>query len=257
MSDFLRRILALGIVSTTLIIAGCGETSKPDAEKVYLVGTDASYAPFESVNDKNEIVGFDIDVLKAVAEKAGIKVQFINTPWEGIFNTLSTGDRDIVASATTITDERRKTLDFSDPYFEAQQLIGVLPNSTITHFAQLKNKKVGVQTATTGDVVVQTLLGKTNANIKRFEGMPLALQELLSGGVDAVVGDNGVMSNFVQNNPNKPIKVFADAAFEKEFYGFGVRKGNTDLLAKLNAGLKTIKDNGTYQKIHNHYFAKP
>ena len=85
-----------------------------------VVGTDAAYAPFESQNEKGEIVGFDIDVVKAVAQKAGLEVKFVNTPWEGIFNALQQGDRDLLVSAVTITDERKQTMDFSAPYFDAR-----------------------------------------------------------------------------------------------------------------------------------------
>ncbi|KPC51615.1 basic amino acid ABC transporter substrate-binding protein [Amantichitinum ursilacus] len=226
------------------------------AGKTYQVATDASYAPFESMNDKKEVVGFDVDVLTAAAAKAGIEVKFINTPWEGIFATLATGDRDIVASAVTITPERKQTMDFTNPYFDAKQLIAVSGSSKVAKFADLKNLKVAVQTGTTGDEVVQKLLGKTNPNIKRFESTPLAIQELLSGGVDAVVADNGVVTNYVANNKGAKLKTIDDASFAKESYGFAVHKGNADLLAKLNKGIAAIKADGTYDKIYKKYFGK-
>ncbi|GGP17520.1 basic amino acid ABC transporter substrate-binding protein [Silvimonas iriomotensis] len=224
------------------------------AGKTYQVATDASYAPFESMNDKKEVVGFDVDVLKAVAAKGGFDVKFINTPWEGIFATLSTGDRDIVSSAVTITDERKQSMDFSEPYFEAKQMIAVSASSKVTKFADLKNLKVAVQTGTTGDEVVQKLQGKTSPNIKRFESTPLAIQELLSGGVDAVVADNGVVINYVANNKGAKLKVVDDSSFAKEYYGYAVKKGNKDLLAKINTGIKAIKADGTYDKIYKKYF---
>lgn len=252
-----RWVLTSVLVSFSLLLTACGnKTGSAEKNKPYLVATDASYAPFESVNSQNDIIGFDVDILKAVAEKAGIKVQFVNTPWEGIFNTLQTGDRDLVMSAVTITDERKKNMDFSDPYFEAQQLVAVMPDSKVTGFADLKGRKVAVQNSTTGDIVTQNLLGKENPNIKRFESMTLALQELLNGGVDAVVGDNGVIQHFVRQNPNAHIRVFSDSSFTKEYYGYAVKTGNTELLNKLNAGIKAIKEDGTYQKIYAQYFGK-
>ena len=135
--------------------------SAPAQAKVYVVGTDAAYAPFESQYEKGEIVGFDIDMLKAVAAKAGIEVKFVNTPWEGIFNALAQGDRDIVVSAVTITDERKGTMDFSQPYFDAQQLIAVKEGSKVAKFDDLKKPKAGVQTGNTGDDAVTKLLRKT------------------------------------------------------------------------------------------------
>jgi polar amino acid transport system substrate-binding protein len=229
----------------------------PAPARVYAVGTDAAYAPFESQNEKGEIVGFTIDVLNAVAAKAGIEIKYVNTPWEGIFNALGQGDRDMLASSITITDERKQTMDFSEPYFDAVQLIAVKANSKIAKFTDLKKAKVGVQTGTTGDEAVTKLLGKTNTNIKRFESTPLALKELEAGGVDAVVADNGVVINYVANNPGGKFKIVSDKEFVPEQYGFAVKKGNSELLAKLNEGIAAIKADGTYDTIYAKYFGQP
>ena len=229
----------------------------PAPARVYVVGTDAAYAPFESQNEKGDIVGFDIDVVKAIAAKAGIEVKFVNTPWEGIFNALNQGDRDLLVSAVTITDERKQTMDFSAPYFDAQQLIAVKGTSKVAKFDDLKKLKVGVQTGTTGDEAVSKLQGKTSANIKRFESTPLALKELEAGGVDAVVADNGVVIHYVNNNAGSKFKTVADASFTPEQYGLPVKKGNTELLDKLNKGLADIKADGSYDKIYAQYFGAP
>lgn len=226
----------------------------PPPAKVYTVGTDAAYAPFESQNEKGEIVGLTVDVVTAVAQKAGIEVKFVNTPWEGIFNSLQQGDRDMLASSITITDERKQTMDFTNPYFDAYQLIAVKATSKVTKFDDLKKLKVGVQTGTTGDEVVTKQQGKNSTNIKRFESTPLALKELEAGGVDAVVADNGVVVNYVTNNPGAKFKTVSDKAFAPEQYGFAVKKGNTELLEKLNKGLADIKADGTYDQIYAKYF---
>ncbi|HET7866445.1 MAG TPA: basic amino acid ABC transporter substrate-binding protein [Burkholderiaceae bacterium] len=269
-----RRFLQAGaLVLGGLLLSACGKKEEaappaaapavvasapaPAPAKVYVVGTDAAYAPFESQNEKGEIVGFDIDVVTAVAKKAGIEVKFVNTPWEGIFNTLAQGDRDFLVSAVTITDERKQTMDFSDPYFDAQQLIAVKQNSKVSKFDDLKKLKVGVQTGTTGDEVITKLQGKNSTNIKRFESTPLALKELESGGVDAVVADNGVVINYVANNAGSKFKTVSDKAFAPEQYGLPVKKGNADLLGKLNKGLADIKADGTYDQIYAKYFGAP
>jgi len=261
-----RRFLnTAAVLAAGLVIAACGkkeEAAAPAAApapaappaKVYVVGTDAAYAPFESQNDQGQIVGFDIDVVSAVAAKAGIEVKFVNTPWEGIFNELQQGGRDLLVSAVTITDERKQTMDFSDPYFDAAQLIAVKADSKVAKFADLKPLKVGVQTGTTGDEVVTQLLGKTSTNVKRFESTPLALEELKAGGVDAVVADNGVVSHYVANNSAAGIKTVSDASFVPERYGIVVRKGDTELLAKINEGLKAIRADGSYDQIYARYF---
>jgi polar amino acid transport system substrate-binding protein len=255
----MKKIIS-GILLSLLVTASCTKkTETPSTDvatsgsKELIVGTDAAYAPFETENADKTISGFDIDVLKAIAEKTGLKLRFINTPWEGLFNQLASGDRDILVSAITITDERKKVMDFSDPYFEAAQLIAVPTKSKVTKMEDLKNLKVGVQTGTTGDEIVGNLVGKSNSNIKRFEGTPLAIKELENGGVDAVVADNGVITNFQKNN-SSAFKVVSDPSFKKEHYGFAVKTGNTELLNKINQGLAAIKADGTYDKIYQNYF---
>jgi len=223
------------------------------AARVYVVGTDAAYAPFESQNEKGEIVGFDIDIVNAIAQKANLSVKFVNTPWEGIFNALNQGDRDLLVSSITITDEHKQTMDFTEPYFDAYQLIAVKAESKVARFDDLKPLKVGVQTGTTGDEAISKLQGKNSANIRRFESTPLALKELEAGGVDAVVADNGVVINYVANNTGTKFKTVSDAAFVPEHYGIPVKKGNAELLAKLNKGLADIKADGTYDRIHAKY----
>ncbi|MGB7194423.1 MAG: basic amino acid ABC transporter substrate-binding protein [Collimonas pratensis] len=257
----MKRIfnLSLCVLSAALLLAACGKqepkTTAAAEPKVYLVGAEATFAPFEYQNEQKEIVGFDVDVMNAIADKAGFKIKFVNTPFEGIFNFLAQGDRDLLASAITITDERKQTVDFSEPYFEANQLIVVPKDSKVTKFADLKNMKVGVQSATTGDEIVQKELGKSNPNIKRLESATLVMKELEGGGVEAVVSDNGVIKNYIKNNPSEGFRFIADPEFPKEYYGIAVKKGNADLLAKVNQGLAAIKADGTYDKIYAKYFA--
>jgi polar amino acid transport system substrate-binding protein len=234
--------------------AAAAPAPAPAPAKVYVVGIDAAYAPFESQNEKGEIVGFSVDLMRALAAKAGMEVKFVNTPWEGIFNALAQGDRDLLISSIGITPERRQTIDFSDPYFDAHQLIVVREKSKVTKFDDLKKLKVGVQTGTTGDEAVSKLLGKNNTNIKRFELWPLALKELESGGVDAVVADNGVIVYYVANNENSGFRMVNDPAFTPEQYGIAVRKGNAELLAKVNQALAALKADGSYDALYARYF---
>jgi polar amino acid transport system substrate-binding protein len=252
----LRRVGTLALLVGAL--AACGKQEAPApaagasaaATRVYSVGTDAAYAPFESQNEKGEIVGFDIDIVRAVAAKAGLEVKFVNTPWEGIFNALKQGDRDLLVSSITITDERKQSMDFTAPYFDAHQLIAVKADSKVARFDDLKNLRVGVQTGTTGDETVSKLQGKNSTSIKRFESTPLALKELEAGGIDAVVADNGVVINYVANNASNRFRMVNDPAFVPEQYGIAVRKGNAELLAKLNQGLAAIRADGSYDRIH-------
>ncbi|MFC4768236.1 basic amino acid ABC transporter substrate-binding protein [Effusibacillus consociatus] len=268
----MKKVKGLMFAATLLLgtaLVGCGGKTEPAGNnqaggstpapqaKEYVVGTDAAYAPFESVNDKKEIVGFDIELLQAIADKGGFKVTFKNTPWDGIFETLKNGDRDILISAITITDKRKADMDFSEKYFEAQQLIALPQSSTVKSLDELKDKKIGVQTGTTGDEIVSEKFGKTNPNIVRFDTTPLALKELENGGLAAVVADNGVVNNYVKNNAPKNLKFIEDnKSFEKEYYGIAVKKGNKELLDKINAGFKKVKEDGTYDKLVEKYFGK-
>jgi len=262
-SPSLRRAGALALLVGALAACGKQDTPAPAAgasaaaTRVYSVGTDAAYAPFESQNEKGEIVGFDIDIVKAVAQKAGLEVKFVNTPWEGIFNALKQGDRDLLVSSITITDERKQTMDFSAPYFDAHQLIAVRADSKVARFDDLKTLKVGVQTGTTGDEAISRLQGKTSPNIKRFESTPLALSELATGGIDAVVADNGVVVNYVRNNAGSRFRTVNDPAFTPEQYGIAVRKGNAALREKLDKGLAAIRADGTYDRIYAQYLGAP
>ncbi|MEN0058804.1 MAG: basic amino acid ABC transporter substrate-binding protein, partial [Bdellovibrio sp.] len=206
------------------LLSACPSGKAPSSASELLVGTDAAYAPFESEAPDKSIQGFDMDIIKAVADKAGFKIKVVNTPWEGLFSQLASGDRDILISAITINDERKKVMDFSDPYFEAVQLIALPLQSKVARFEDLKKLTVGVQTGTTGDEVITRLMGKSHPNIRRFEGTPLALQELANGGVDAVIADNGVVNNFLANNA-KSFKTLPDSNFAKEHYGIAVKKG--------------------------------
>lgn len=265
---FLQAALA---VFAGVLLGACGKPAEPAkaqraesptaqaaSAKVYVVGIDAAYAPFESQNEKGEIVGFSVDLMRALAAKAGMEVKFVNTPWEGIFNALAQGDRDLLISSIGITAERRQTIDYSDPYFDAHQLIVVPGSSRVAKFDDLKKLKVGVQTGTSGDEVVSKLLGKTNTNIKRFELWPLALKELESGGVDAVVADNGVIVHYVARNKDNGFRMVNDPAFTPEQYGIAVKKGNAEMLVKINKALAEIRADGTYDKIYAQYFgAKP
>lgn len=246
--------LAVGL---SLLVTGCGggqSASGGGAEKVYVVGTDAAYPPFQVLEGDGKITGHDIDVMNAVAEAAGIKIEWKNTGWDPLFDGLDKGTVDIGISSITITEDRKKKYDFSDPYFEASQLILLPEDSTVTKLADLKGKRFGVQGGTTGEEVLKKAFGSTYEGIKGFDDMPSAVDEFFNGRVDAVVGDNGVIIHYANKIKDKKFKLLKDDSFEKEYYGIMIKKGNPELLSKLNQGLKTIKENGKLKEIYNNYF---
>ncbi len=230
-----------------------------DLNKTYIVATDATYAPMEYMENE-KVVGFSHDVLDAAAKSQNVKLEFLNTPFKGLFANVDKGDSDIGLASITISDERKQQLDFSEPYFEATQMIMVTDRniSTVKSFADLKTRSASVQAATSGDLILQDLQGKDSQNIKRFETMPLAFKELESGGVDAVVGDSSVVGYYVSQNPNAKLHTLVDPSFVREQYGFAFKKGRNDGLREaINKGLSQIKTNGTYDKIHTQWFGAP
>ncbi len=265
------KLVTLGILILGLVFAiGCGgdkaatggdegaATDGGNESKVYKVGTDAAYAPFESVSPSGEIEGFDIDVVSAIAEEEGIEVEFINTAWDGIIASLVQSKNDILVSALTITEERKQEVDFSDPYFESTNYIAVPKDSGINSLADLEGKTVSVQQGTTGDIALTEFLGENYDGIKRFKGTPEAFLELKNGKVDAAVADSGVVMEYVKNNPDQNLKYVVDEKFPKENYGIAVRKGDAELLNKINSGLQKIQENGKYDQIYEKWFgAKP
>lgn len=263
----MKKWLALAVACSTLTLGACGgktETAAGSASapaaasgKVYRVAMNAEFAPFESMNEKNEVQGFDVDLMNAMAEVGHFKVEYKHQPWESLFAALKNGDVDMLASAVTINDERKQTMAFTDPYFEITQVILVPKGKEIKSADDLKNAtKVGVVTGNTGDFAASKILGNNSPKIARFENLPLLIKDLESGGLDAVVSDSAVVGNYIKNNSDKGFSMVAVPDFEVENYGIAVRKGDTATLNMLNEALKQVRANGEYDKIHDTYFTK-
>jgi polar amino acid transport system substrate-binding protein len=237
-----------------LVLAAFGVAAPPVAaqNRTLVVGSSATYPPFAYETPAKQIAGFDVDVIQAVAAKAGITVRLVNTPFTGVFAALNNGDLDLIISGVTITDRRRQSYDFTTPYFEARQLIAVPASSTVRTLQDLAGKKVGVVTGSTADDVASRTFGKTSPNIRRFDTTPLIIAELVAGGVDAAIGDNGVIAYRVQEH--KSLKTVSDPAFPKEYFGIVVKQGNAALRDRLNAGLAAIVADGSYARIYRTWF---
>ncbi len=239
-----KLFVVIAVISAfMLIVGGAG------AAKVLKVGNDPAFPPFEMTTDKGEIVGFDIDLIKAVGAAAGYEVQVMAVAWDGIIPGLIAGNYDVIVSAMTITAERALAVNFSDPYFEASQVIvNLKKDKVINTLAELTGKKISVQMGTTGDFVASDEV--KNGIVKRFDIATLAVQELLNGNVDAMVIDDPVAQAFVKQFPSLQY----GAKCTEELYGFAIAKKNTALLAELNAALKKLKADGTYDKIFDKWF---
>jgi polar amino acid transport system substrate-binding protein len=244
------KLLQKIAASATLLALALGSAQAQNKELV--VGSSATYRPFAYESPTKEIVGYDVDIIKAIAQKAGLQIKVVNTPWTGIFAALNNGDVDLVISGVTINDKRKQSYDFTMPYFEARQLIAVQKDSTVKSLKDLAGKKVGVVTGSTGDDTASREFGKTNPDIRRFESTPVVISELVNSGVDAAIGDNGVIAFRVQEH--KQLKTINDPAFPKEYFGVVVKQGNKALLDKLNSGLSAIKADGSYAQIYKRWF---
>jgi ABC-type amino acid transport substrate-binding protein len=233
---FFTVVVALTLFSLILTACGGGASTK------VRVATDASWPPFEYVDEQTkEIVGFDIDLMKAIAEKGGFEVEFINVSWDPLLAGMAQCQYDASISAMTITDERKQSFNFSDPYFEAGQVVTVrAENTDITGKDSLSGKTVGAQIGTTGAIETENIEGAT---LKTYDDIGLAFQDLMNGQIDAVVADNPLALGYVGENPDK-LKTVGEV-FTDENYGIAVCKTNTDLLEKINTGLAAVKEAGT------------
>jgi len=250
----LKKILFTLIVLTFVAgFAFAGGGKEPTGGILHIViATDATWPPMEMVDENKDIVGFDIDLMKAAAEKGGYTVEFQNTAWDGIFAGLAAGEYDAVISSVTITEERKKTMDFSVPYINAGQIL-VVPQATsgVGELADLKGKSVGAQIGTTGSFEIEKVSG---VELRTYDEIGLAFEDLVNGRIDALVADTPVAADFALMNPNyKGTMKIVGEPFTEEFYGVAVKKGNKEILDAINKGLNAVLNTNTYDKIEDEW----
>ena len=232
---------------------------KPTTTKTYKVVVDQAFPPFEWQKENGEITGFSVDLMEAIAIDQGIKFEFAAAPFKGIFDRLDTGEVDAISASITITEERKKRMDFSTPYFEATQMILVKDgNADVFSFEDLKDKQISVNEDTTSDELVSKLKGSANdSTIKRTKSIESACNDVVNSVADATVGDNGVILYYVDNTYSVKLRTIVDPSFEKEEYGIAVRKNRDDeLLTKIDTGLENIRKKGIYEQIRQKWFGK-
>lgn len=244
--------LLLAAMLAIPLVAGCGSSSGQTLQSGKItMGSDTSYPPFESM-EGTKPVGFDVEIAQALAKKLGLTLEVISTAWDGIIPGLKTKKYDIIMSAMTITADRKKQINFSDPYIDSDQSLAVANNSTIKTTADLKDKVVGVQIDTTGQTKAEELQPKVGIKeIQKFDTILVAFEALEQGKVDAIINDYPV--NMYVSGKRGKTKV-AEKIKTNEQYGIGVRQDNTALLNSINGALKQIRDDGTYTTIYKTWF---
>ena len=218
------------------------------AQPRLVFGSDCTFPPMEMVDANKQIVGFDIDMIQAVAKAAGFEAVVKNTAWDGIFTGLAAGDFDAVVSSVTITPERARTLGFSSPYLDAGQVIIVNKDlSGPSVLNQFSGKKVGAQIGTTGALEV---VKYKNITLKSYDEAGLAVEDLYVGRIDAVVLDSPTARNYVLRNDRYKTRLkIVGKPFTDEHYGIAVKKGNQKVLELINRGLDSIKKDGTLARL--------
>jgi len=240
----LRCILAVGFICS----AGC---SKRD---VLIVGTDATYPPFEFVDERGQITGISAAIGHRIGEVAGKPVEFRNMTFEGLIPALQTGQIDLIISSLTANEERRQSIDFSDPYVKTGLSILAGKNSPVRAPGDLRapSRKVAVRIGTTGEQWCRKEL--PDAQLTSLDTDAACVLEVVNGTVDAWVYDQVSVMNFHAAHPNATRALLQP--LREEVWAVGLKKGRNDLKAQVNQALKTMREQGAFTKLADEFLAK-
>jgi len=258
------RLWLIAALAAGMIVAGCGDDDDGDdattggevstedlglvEEGLLTVGTDTPFPPFE-IGQPPDISGYDIDVMDGIAEQLGLETEYIDTGFGTIFRDVANGQFDAAAAASTILRSREKTVDFTDPYYEAQQALLVTEDSDIASVADLSGAIVGTQDGTTGETYAND---ETDADeVRGFPEGPNAVSALSTGQVDAVIIDQPVAVDAVEKTGG--VEIVEEIPTE-ELYGFAVAPDNDALREAMNEALATLKEDGTITELYEEYF---
>ena len=242
--------------SSLLTLAGLAILTNANAktiqEGVLKVATEGTYSPYSFHDEKGELTGYDVDIAKAVADKLGLKVEFVEAPWDAMLAAFDAGKADVVFNQVSITDERKKKYELSEPYTVTYGAIIVRKdNDSIKSFADLNGKK-NADSATSNWAKVAASYGAQNVTVDSFAK---SMELLIAGRVDSVLRDNIVFLDFTKNQPAAPVKIAA-VGNEKDYIGVAVQKGNAELTERINKALAELKAEGKLKEISQKYFGK-
>ncbi|SSC14066.1 Extracellular solute-binding protein family 3 [Mesotoga infera] len=218
----------------------------------YVVGTSADFPPFEYVQN-GEFMGFDIDLIKAIAAEMGFEIEIRDMSFDSLIAALVSGNLDIVISGMTITAERAEVVSFSKPYWTADQSVVVREDSDLTVTVLFGKHSIGVQTGTTGDIWVEDNLVTTKiltGDFKRYETYTLAMTDLINRNLDAIVLDSPVAQSFASVRPVKIVAILKTY----EDYGIAVNKANKALLDLINEGIRRLESSGKLAELNLKHF---
>lgn len=245
MKNLIKTLLACALLI-------CGANSKTLREGTLKVATEGTFSPFSYYNDKNELVGYDVDVARAVAEKLGLKIEFLTAPWDAMLAAFDAGKADAVFNQVSITDERKKKYEYSVPYTVVYGAIIVhKDNNDIKSFEDLKGKK-NADSATSNWAQVAKKYGAQNVTVDSFAK---SMELLIARHVDTVVRDNTVFYDFLKQRPDAPIKIAAKLK-DVDYSAAIVQKGNKELADQISKALNELKAEGKLKEISLKYFGK-
>lgn len=245
MKNLIKTLLACALLI-------CGANSKTLREGTLKVATEGTFSPFSYYNDKNELVGYDVDVARAVAEKLGLKIEFLTAPWDAMLAAFDAGKADAVFNQVSITDERKKKYEYSVPYTVVYGAIIVhKDNNDIKSFEDLKGKK-NADSATSNWAQVAKKYGAQNVTVDSFAK---SMELLIARRVDTVVRDNTVFYDFLKQRPGAPIKIAAKLK-DVDYSAAIVQKGNKELADQISKALSELKAEGKLKEISLKYFGK-
>ncbi len=258
MKRTLALIMAVVLIASVAMLAGCGkkantdntaatEAKAADAAKTYIIYSDNAFAPFEYLDTAtNKYVGVDMDIMAAIAEDQGIKYEMHNEGFDASMGAVQSGQADAMIAGMTITDERKQTFDFSDPYFDDGQVIVAKAG---TKLEDLKGKTVAAKTSTVGGEYAESIKDQYGFTINYYEGSDNMYQAVMTGADVACVEDFSVIGYAIKSG-QVDLTIISEQPANVKGYGFATQKGkNAELIEKFNAGLKNIKENGKYKEI--------
>lgn len=255
-------VVALAAVLTVSMFTACGskkaETKNGTVSEDKLVmGTNAEFPPYEYYGEDGEITGIDVEIASAIADKLGLKLEVEDMNFDSIITAVQGGKIDVGVAGMTVTEDRLKSVNFTESYATGVQVIIVKEDSKITSvddlFAEGSKHTVGVQSGTTGDIYcTEDIEDEGLGTVEKYNKGADAVQALLSGKIDCVVIDNEPAKEFV--NANKGLKIL-DTEYVTEDYAIAVKKGNDKLTEKINGALKELKEDGTIQGILDKYIS--